>query len=152
MEKDLSEVYMKSENTSSLLRLVSQAAGEWKPNLKSLLKHIWLYRWVKSQLINFFKNQDCFFYCYGNCTSNWYLSCLNTYKLLFQNMGNVCLGILNGSEVGMEDLNLIGGRNHATLFSSDAHSCLRILSIVLLLSTFLCFIIFAITLDEFMHY
>ncbi|KAK2445100.1 hypothetical protein P8452_22831 [Trifolium repens] len=28
--------------------------------------------------------------------------------LIVSNMGNVCLGILNGSEVGMEDLNLIG--------------------------------------------
>ncbi|CAL5204394.1 unnamed protein product [Lathyrus oleraceus] len=28
--------------------------------------------------------------------------------LIISNMGNVCLGILNGSEVGMEDLNLIG--------------------------------------------
>lgn len=30
-------------------------------------------------------------------------------------MGNVCLGILNGSEVGMGDLNLIGGRNIVTI-------------------------------------
>lgn len=44
-------------------------------------------------------------------------------KLFCQNMGNVCLGILNGSEVGMGDLNLIGGRNVVTIsFSSDACS------------------------------
>lgn len=28
-----------------------------------------------------------------------------------QNLGNVCLGILNGSEVGLEELNLIRGTN-----------------------------------------
>lgn len=38
-------------------------------------------------------------------------------------MGNVCLGILNGSEVGMGDLNLIGGRNVVIIsFSIDAGS------------------------------
>lgn len=37
-------------------------------------------------------------------------------------MGNVCLGILNGSEVGMGDLNLIGGRNVIISFSIDAGS------------------------------
>jgi len=30
-------------------------------------------------------------------------------------MGNVCLGILNGPEVGLGELNLIGGENLATL-------------------------------------
>lgn len=30
-------------------------------------------------------------------------------------MGNVCLGILDGSEVGMGDLNLIGGTNFVTI-------------------------------------
>lgn len=40
-----------------------------------------------------------------------------------QNMGNVCLGILNGSEVGMGNLNLIGGRNVVIIsLSIDAGS------------------------------
>lgn len=31
--------------------------------------------------------------------------------MFLQNLGNVCLGILDGSEIGLEELNLIGGRN-----------------------------------------
>lgn len=40
MEKGLSEAYMKSKNTSSLLRLVLLAVGELKLSLKSPLKDI----------------------------------------------------------------------------------------------------------------
>lgn len=33
-------------------------------------------------------------------------------------MGNVCLGILNGFEVGLGELNVIGGNNLVTLLLS----------------------------------
>lgn len=33
----------------------------------------------------------------------------NINEMSFQNKGNVCLGILNGAEVGLQDLNIIGG-------------------------------------------
>lgn len=63
------------------------------------------------------------------------ISCMNANNLFLQNMGNVCLGILNGSEVGMEELNLIGGRNVVTIsFSSGCHFRSWILSLVLQLS------------------
>jgi hypothetical protein len=29
---------------------------------------------------------------------------------LYQKYGNACLGILNGSDVGLKDLNIVGGR------------------------------------------
>jgi len=38
--------------------------------------------------------------------------------MFFQNLGNVCLGILNGSEIGLEELNLIGGRDFVILSPS----------------------------------
>ncbi|KAG2399358.1 Aspartic proteinase [Vigna angularis] len=44
------------------------------------------------------------------------------YLIISQNMGNVCLGILNGSEVGMGDLNLIGDismLNKVMVFDND---------------------------------
>ena len=38
--------------------------------------------------------------------------------MFFQNLGNVCLGILNGSEIGLEELNLIGGNDFVILLPS----------------------------------
>jgi hypothetical protein len=34
----------------------------------------------------------------------------NLFLLLYQKYGNACLGILNGSDAGLEDLNIVGGR------------------------------------------
>lgn len=32
------------------------------------------------------------------------------FLFLYQKYGNACLGILNGSDVGLKDLNIVGGR------------------------------------------
>ena len=43
---------------------------------------------------------------YKQCSSTF----VHVYNLL-QKHGNACLGILNGSEVGLESVNLIGGKS-----------------------------------------
>jgi hypothetical protein len=36
---------------------------------------------------------------------------MNADNIFFQSKGNACLGILNGTEVGLNDLNVIGGES-----------------------------------------
>ena len=37
------------------------------------------------------------------------MHCLRLESLFIQEKGNVCLGILNGTEIGLENYNIIGG-------------------------------------------
>lgn len=64
-----------------------------------------------------------------------YETCIS---LPFQRHGNVCLGILNGQEVGLGNLNLIGGNPGKSKTSCYTHPVQFPLIYSLLVQTFLC--------------